>query len=69
MPSVQLEITEESVKEYCRKRCLMVVTGDFYDEMMKRWSAQPEQKTGKWVHGRELSREMIGDAIVSITYD
>lgn len=32
-------------------------------------SAQPERKSGKWVHGREIAREMIGDAIVAILYD
>ena len=32
-------------------------------------SAQPERKSGKWIHGREIAREMIGDAIVSILYD
>ena len=34
------EITEEAVKEYCRKRCLIVVTSDFYAEMMKRWKKE-----------------------------
>lgn len=28
-----------------------------------------ERKTGKWVHGKELSREMIGDCVTAITYD
>lgn len=28
-----------------------------------------ERKTGKWIHGREIAREMIGDAIVSIFYE
>lgn len=32
-------------------------------------SAQPERKTGKWVHGREIGREMIGDAITAIWYE
>ena len=48
LPSAQPEITEDDVKEYCRKRCLIVVTSDLYDEMMKRWS-QPERKRGKWI--------------------
>lgn len=43
VPSAQQEITEDDVKEYCRKRCLIVVASDFYDEMTRRWaSAQPE---------------------------
>ena len=43
LPSAQPEITEEDVKEYCRKRCLVVLTSDLYAEMKKRWSsAQPE---------------------------
>ena len=32
-------------------------------------SAQPKRKMGKWVHGREIAKEMIGDAIVAILYD
>ena len=48
LPSAQPEITEDDVKEYCRKRCLIVVTSDLYDEMMKRWS-QPEREKGKWI--------------------
>ena len=28
-----------------------------------------EQKVGKWVHGREIWREHIGDAIVGIGYE
>ena len=47
LPSAQPEITEDDVKEYCRKRCWIVVTSDLYDEMMKRWS-QPERKKGHW---------------------
>ena len=27
------------------------------------------EKTGKWIHGRELSRKMIGDCIIAIRYD
>ena len=43
LPSAQPEITEDDVKEYCRKRCLIVVTSDLYYEMTRRWaSAQPE---------------------------
>ena len=48
LPSAQPEITEDDVNEYCRKRCLIVVTSDFYKEMMKRWS-QPERKKGRWI--------------------
>ena len=32
-------------------------------------SAQPKRKTGKWVHGREIAREMVGDAVVAIFYE
>lgn len=28
-----------------------------------------QHKTGKWVHGREISREMIGDCTTAIFYD
>ena len=30
---------------------------------------EPERKKGKWIHGRELSREMIGDAVMAIFYE
>ena len=50
LPSAQPEITEDDVKEYCRKRCLIVLTSDLYNEMYRRWvSAQSERKTGKWI--------------------
>ena len=32
-------------------------------------SAEPEQKKGEWIHGRELSREMIGNVITAIFYE
>ena len=28
-----------------------------------------ERKKGKWIHGRELSREMIGNVITAIFYE
>ena len=31
--------------------------------------AEAERKMGRWVHGREIAREMIGDAITAIFYD
>lgn len=44
LPSAQHETTLDDVKEYCFKRCLIVVTSDLYNEMVRRWSAssQPE---------------------------
>lgn len=29
----------------------------------------PQRKTGKWIHGREIAREMIGDCTTAIFYD
>ena len=56
LPSAQPEITEDDVKEYCRKRCFIVVTADFYNEMYRRWvSAQPQRKTGKWVDNKNIA--------------
>lgn len=47
MPTVQPEITDEQFKDYCRKRCLSVVTNEFMYEVRKMVpSAQP--KRGKW---------------------
>ena len=37
MPEAQSEITEDDVKEFCRKRCLRVVTSDLYNKMARRW--------------------------------
>ena len=39
LPSVQPEVTEEAVKDYCRKRCLTVLTNDYFYKLL---SAQPE---------------------------
>lgn len=38
-PTVKSEPTEEQVKEYCRKRCLVVVDSGLFNEMKARWSA------------------------------
>lgn len=29
----------------------------------------PDRKAGKWIHGKELGREMIGDCITAIFYE
>lgn len=39
LPSVQPEVTEDEVKEYCRKRCLTVMTNDCFYKLT---STQPE---------------------------
>lgn len=46
LPSAQPEITEDDVKEFCRKRCLIVVTSDLYDEMIRRWASA--ERRGRW---------------------
>lgn len=45
LPSAQPEITETQVKEYCEKRCLVVLT---FDAFYRLKSAQPERKKGQW---------------------
>ena len=40
-PTVDAEPTEEQVKEYCRKRCLVIVNSELFNEMKARWSAEP----------------------------
>lgn len=40
-PTVDAEPTEEQVKEYCRKRCLVIVASELFNEMKARWSAEP----------------------------
>lgn len=42
------EPTEEQVKEYCRKRGLVIVTSDLFNEMKARWSAEPVRH-GHWL--------------------
>lgn len=32
-------------------------------------TVESERKKGKWIHGRELSREMIGDVVTAIFYE
>ena len=54
--AVQPEITEEQVREYCRKRCLSVIDGALLTKYVNGCqdtisgipSAQPERKKGKW---------------------
>ena len=44
----QPEITEEDVKEYCRKRCLKIITSDLYHEMQELPSAQRKTKNRRF---------------------
>ena len=61
LPSAQPEITEEAVKEYCRKRCLCVVDG----ALLKKYaSAQPEQR---WILCSELQPDVNGWYITTIS--
>lgn len=59
--SAQPEVTEEAVKEYCRKRCLYIVDS----ALLKKYaSAQPEQKKGKWEEHHVSVYENIGLYVV-----
>ncbi len=44
--SAKPEITEAQVKEYCEKRCLVVLSSDAFHRLK---SAQPERKRGQWL--------------------
>lgn len=44
---VQPEVTDEQIEDYCRKRCLTVVTNEFMHEVHKMASTVPP-KHGKW---------------------
>lgn len=46
-PSVDAEPTYEQVIEYCRKRCLIIVTGELFNEMKARLSEETV-KHGQW---------------------
>ena len=50
LPTVDAEPTEEQVKEYCRKRCLVVVDSELLTEMKAMWSSVPvvRCKDCKW---------------------
>lgn len=50
MPTIEPTITYEQVKEYCRKRNLVVVDSELFNEMKARWSAVPvvRCKDCKW---------------------
>lgn len=45
LPSVQPEITEEQVKEYCQKRCLVVIDSFLFHKLKQ---GQPEREEGRW---------------------
>ena len=47
LKTVDAEPTEEQVKEYCRKRCLVIVTSELFNETKARWSAEPVRH-GHW---------------------
>lgn len=47
-PTVEAEPTEEQVKEYCRKRCLVVVSSELFNEMKARWG-RDNTKHGHWI--------------------
>lgn len=47
-PTIEAEPTEEQVKEYCRKRCLVVVDSELFNEMKSRWSRETV-KHGHWI--------------------
>ena len=38
VPPAQQEVTEEAVKDYCRKRCLTILTDEYFHKLI---SAQP----------------------------
>lgn len=65
VPSAQQEITEKQVKEYCEKRCLIVLSSDAFHRLKsgspercedcvnfnkaRLLIPQPERKKGKWI--------------------
>lgn len=42
------ELTGEQVKEYCRKRNLLIVGSEVFNEMKARWGAEPVRH-GQWM--------------------
>ena len=61
LPSVQPEVTEEAVKDYCRKRCLTILTNDYFYKLL---SAQPNlQPTCNQLATDTISRQAVIDAL------
>ncbi len=54
------EITEEAVKEYCRKRCLTILTNDYFYKLT---SAQPEIVRCKDCKHRKFVDFGMGDCL------
>lgn len=49
-PTVEAEPTEEQVKEYCRKRCLVVVSSELFNEMKARWTGATHEEPTRNKH-------------------
>ncbi len=45
------------------------ITEQFCKDIDDQPTVEPERKKGKWIHGREIAREMIGDCTTAIFYD
>lgn len=57
-PTVDAEPTEEQVKEYCRKRCLVVLDSGLFNEMKARWSGETV-KHGHWIFGQTMGHSWM----------
>ena len=64
LPLAEPEITMEEVREFCRKRCLTVITNDFYNSLT---SARPKQVAYTFtraeleVHDRAVRQEFAAE--------
>lgn len=64
LPLAEPEITMEEVREFCRKRCLTVITNDIYNSLA---SAHPEHETYTFtraeleVHDRAVRQEFAAE--------
>lgn len=54
-PTVDVEPTEEQVKEYCRKRCLVVVSSELFNEMLTIETEPIRHGHWLWVDGVRCS--------------
>ena len=59
LPTVEAEPTEEQVKEYCRKRRLIIVTAELFNEMKARMNAPTQESVGKVLKALDVARERI----------
>lgn len=64
------EITAEMFRNGCLESIeTLMAEGEIYDIEYDPKSAQPEQKKGRWVPGREIGKEILTDGTAEVVYE